>query len=185
MTEFTPRYGAITSIVDSRTTYSMSDSTGTEYLFEFHQLNILEEDILDFEKKLSQNRWLIHYTTDFKPPTDEDIQNALEDGKLIKIYFAGTAYDNYGLKHSILFDEKSEKYIFNTNNYLITNDLKSLYPLNNEIIDYIKSSASTELLLTSLNNSLRILHTYLYNDISELKKTIKQLQDRIAALEAK
>lgn len=176
---FSPRYGAITSIFDSQLTYSMADSTGTEYLFEIHPLNIEEQEIRKYELELNSNSWLIHYRADLLKPTEQTIEHALENGFIIKLYFNVDIYDNYGLKHRLEFDEKAEKYIFQCNpaNKLI--DAKLFQPFNNNLINFIKTTNDSQQIVLLLNNSARLVHSLLFTEILELKNKIKDLEDKV------
>jgi hypothetical protein len=187
MLSFTPNYGAIREIIDERTTYAMKDSTDTEFVFEMCPLHISSEEIDNFfiDNKLT-NIWFIDAKISFKPPTESDIEKALNDGLIIKINFTVAILDNYGYLHSITYNEKDKKYNINLNKSVFygKNSSEELEPYSDDLIDIIKAYSYPKLFAgISANN--RFLFGYLFNELNKSYELIKKLEEKINILEQK
>jgi hypothetical protein len=166
---FTPNYGELKSIIENTTVYSMKDSTGTEFMFEVYPVHITESDLKEYASQVGEGRWFICYASELIQPTQEDIDEALEKGLLIKLFYNIQLIDNYGIYHTIKFNKELEKYKFVKNLLVINTDsLNMVLPLNNFLIKHIKNSSLK--LKLRISNDMRFLSDVIFSEIVELKK---------------
>lgn len=187
MVKITPNYGAITEIIDERTSYTVKDSTDTEFIFEICPIHITSEEInKTLEDMNLTNIWFIDYKLDFKPPTESDIERALKEGIILKIYFTAAIIDNYGYLHSIQYNENEKKYniIFNKTIVYLLNNNNKLYPYSDDFIDIIKT-VSTPKLFIGLPPIDKFLFGHILCELNKSNQIIKQLEERIKVLEQK
>lgn len=177
MTDFTPNYGALTEIVDNTASYSMKDSTDTDYTFEVYPLRITQNDI---NEALSKNAgvWFIAFQTNITPPFDTQIQKALQDGLLIKLSMNCILVDNFGFQHMVEFDRANEKYRikFIQNYYHIKNI--DFIQFSDIFIDLIKESSNPKMLVQGMSVSCRVLFTKIFKHIYDLEEKVKTLEQK-------
>lgn len=175
----TINYGAITKIIDNRVTYSMIDSTQTNFIFEVYPINIDQDEINKaIQSSGIPNFWFIAYNTDIIEPTKSDIDKAINEGLLIKLSIKCTIIDNFGVLHSLEFNNDTEKYKIKINNLIyIHNNSKRLIRLSDLLIDHIKESNNVEINLYSFSSS--------YFLFGKLLDKIKYLEERVKILEEK
>jgi hypothetical protein len=187
MAEFSPQYGAITSIIDNTTFYSMKDSDDIEFTFEVYPLYINENDIQKTIESIGQNNiWFICYTTKIIPPTSYQIKKAIENGILIKLSIYCEIFDNYGLVHRVSFDNEKEVYNIDINKYLV-NTIKDpeIIPFNDRLITIIKENKNNKHIIFGLSNNTRFLFATLFEQIDKQNRLITILEDKIKLLEFK
>jgi len=188
MEVYTPNYGALTEIIDNRTSYSMKDSTGTEFTFEVIPLSITKSDIEYIQSQLpSSNVWFIDYTTTIVSPTNLEIETALRDGLIITLLIKCTIYDNYGVSHSIVFNKDKSKYIIeiHQNNTNLLSD-KARKPLCDLLIKFVKNNKEFLPMANNLTHNFnRIIFTTLFSEISRLNNIIEKQDERLKILEQK
>lgn len=175
----TLNYGAITEIVDDRTFYSMMDSTGTDFTFEVYPLHITEMQINAVLKPLQmENLWFIDYKISITQPTDEEIQDIINEGLLLKLSMSCFVIDNYGITHNVEFNKETESYtikISNSVSFFKNNPDYSC--LSDFLIDFVKESNNKRIALSSIGTGRRLY--------GKLFSKIKDLEDRVRLLEQK
>ena len=173
---YTPHYGAITQIIDNRTSFSMKDSSGTDFTFEVVPLNMNRDDIIALSP--SPTIWFIAYTTTILAPTNSQIQKALRDGLIITLSIKCTIYDNYGISHSIYYDTVTGLYKIEINKYIKNK------PLCDSLIKFIKNNDDFLPLINSLLFSFdSIVFGRLFSEIDRLNNIIEDQEDRLKTLE--
>ena len=150
------KYGAISSIIDDRTTYTVKNVFETDFLFEVEPLKI----------------------------TENDIKYALEQGHIIKIYISCSLFDNYGIIHRVEYDRVQNKYIIKLNQQIKTASVQNGTPLSDELIDIIKTSNNL-IQFAGITNYSKVLFTSLIREIKLLKEIVKNQDERIKLLEQK
>lgn len=183
MTEFTRKYGAITSIIDDTRVYSMNDTDGTDFLFEVYPLNISEDEINETLK--DDNRWFIYYKTYITRPHSYLIKKAIDEGNIIKLSINCEVYDNYGILHNIFFDKEKEKYRINTSYKLTHLSMNTMTPFNDKLIELIKINPTPEIFIMGINNSIRYIFGLILDRLDKQNEIIKILDDKIKILEGK
>lgn len=187
MSGYTPKYGAINSVIDNTTTYSIKDNTGTDFMFEVNPININEEQLSEILLSFgNENVWFIKAHSNIVPPKEYDIQKALEKGYIIKLSISCILIDNYGIVHQIEYDEKDNKYNVKPNNLIkMVKQMPDYFPLSDLLIDLIKESNNPRNILIGLSNYSKIVYTKTFTEIKLLQDELKSLSDRIKILEQK
>ena len=179
------KYGAISSIIDDTTTYTVKDVFEIDFLFEVEPLKITEDELNKFYKDNDiEYMWFITYNISITGPTENDIKYALEQGHIIKIYISCTLFDNYGVIHRIEYDKGQNKYIIKLNQQIKTTSIRNGTPLSNELIDIIKTSNNL-IQFAGITNYSKVLFTSLIKEINILKEIIKNQDERLKLLEQK
>lgn len=175
----TINYGAITEIVDNRTSYSMRDSTGTDYTFEVYPLIIDQSQINQAITSLDiPNFWFIDYQVTIGKPSDTDIQKALNEGLLLKLSMNCFVIDNYGITHNVEFLKDTGEYILKIHNIIkIIRKNENVMALSDLLIDFIKESDNKRLALSSIDPG-RQLFAKLFDKIKDLENRIKVLEQK-------
>jgi hypothetical protein len=178
-TKFTDRYGALTSIVDSTTSYSFTDSKGDTYTFEVYPINITKDDINNALEQIKNPRiWFVVYKTSITPPTERQIKHALTEGLLLVLSINCTIIDNYGIPHQVIYNKEKEKYeiMVSKISQLIDKTIK-VSSFSDRLITVIKDSEDPSSLVVGLDNSTRIILNNLYGKIDEQEEIITNLQN--------
>jgi hypothetical protein len=179
------KYGAISSIIDDRTTYTVKNVFETDFLFEVEPLKITENELNKFyEDNGIEYMWFITYNTSIVGPTENDIKYALEQGHIIKIYISCSLFDNYGIIHRVEYDRVQNKYIIKLNQQIKTASVQNGTPLSDELIDIIKTSNNL-IQFAGITNYSKVLFTSLIREIKLLKEIVKNQDERIKLLEQK
>jgi hypothetical protein len=184
MTEFTPQYGAITSIIDNTTFYSMKDIDDIEFTFEVYPLSINENQIQKAIESTGRNDiWIIDYITKIISPSSNEIEKAIEMGILIKLSIICEFFDNYGQIHTISFNKEHEIYDIKINKYMLLS--QEYIPFNNKLISIIKENKNKKKIIFGLSQNNRFLFGTLFEQLDKQNKLIILLEDRIKILESK
>jgi hypothetical protein len=185
--ETTENYGRITEMVVNTTEYVHRDSDDNEYTFEVYPITISTSEIDSALSRINiGNVWFVSFKTSITPPKDDEIQKALTDGLLIKLYFNAVIIDNYGFVHTIIFDKEQEKYnIVTSPNLLLITEPHSMMPLPNSYIDMLKEADNPLSVINSIQISSRVMHKRIGSQFNSLFREIKSLEDRLKLLEQK
>jgi hypothetical protein len=184
MEDYRPRYGALTSIIDNTVSYDVKDSSENSFTFEVAPINISEAEINNAFKD-TPDVWLISYTTSITPPTNNDINKAINEGLLIKISINCNIIDNFGTIHTLYYDKETDKYEIVVNRTISIPHIRSQHqPLTNHIIDYVKLFKNV-IYFPAINAGSRILFSEIAKEIKQLKEIIKNQEERIKILEQK
>jgi hypothetical protein len=187
---FTQNYGTISSITNNISTlnkaYSIVLSNSTvstmDFLFEVAPINISSPQISTVLG--TTGVWFISYNTQLTPPTEDEINRAMDGEGLIKLSMKGTLVDNYGLIHNLLYNPASNQYNIKINPIIeYTSLLSTLKPLSNILIDTVKENVSDYTYMMALNNIERSIFNNLLNDNKVLKETVQNYEIRLSALE--
>ncbi len=188
METYTSQYGALTEIIDSTTSYSMKDSSGTEFTFEVLPLNMTKSNIDDMTSLLPSSKvWFIAYTTTIVQPNNNEIEKALRDGLIITLSIKCTLFDNYGFPHFINFNKDKSRYEIEINKNIrnILND-PTRKPLCDSLIKFIKNNKDFIQISTNLVVPFnRIIFTALFSEIDKLNNIIEKQEERLKILEQK
>jgi hypothetical protein len=175
MSGYTQGYGAITSIVNTTTSYSRTVS-GTEYTVEVKPINITSSQITSALATTTGKIWFITYETSMTPPTDSELLAAGTQGQLY-MSIACSIVDNCGVIHELTFNETTQTYSIKFNSLgqdLINNPL--FVPLSDTLITYIKASDKPAAIARHLSIPSRILFTELMDKISALEARVLALE---------
>jgi hypothetical protein len=179
MATFTDRYGALTSIVDSKNSYSFTDSKGNNYTFEVYPINITKDDIDNALAEIQNPKiWFVAYKTSITPPIERQINQALTEGLLLVLSINCTIIDNYGISHQVVYSKEKGKYqiIVSKISQLIDKTIK-VSSFSDRLITVIKDSDDPSSLVLGLDNSTRIILNNLYGKIDEQEVIITNLQN--------
>jgi hypothetical protein len=176
MEKIDDNYGAINSIVDNTSSIYVKDSNGTEYLFEVNPLELKEDEIQKALQEVDKKIWFINYKTAVRQPTDREIQQALENGEILKASINGTIIDNYGTIHSIYLDKKENIYKIRINNLInYLSKSPNFKPLSSEIIDFIQASEDPMAIARNFRESTTLIFEHFTKNINTLNETIKRI----------
>jgi len=180
MEENIERYGVLSSVEDSTSSYSFSNSSGETFTFEVHPLNIGKEQINEaLDEIKNPNVWFISHKTSIIPPNEKQIQQALNEGLILTLSFDGTLIDNYGVRHRVFYNKDRGKYEISVSNVAKLIDKKiQVTRLNTSLIKVIQESDDPASLVSKLDNSTKELFNKLFLKMDEQEKRIIELEKR-------